>query len=180
MTNGKTDIELLSAIQAGDEAAFKCVFDAYWQKLFSAILSLIGDEDQAKDILQNTFITFWDKRGSMIISDSLWPFLFRIAKNDVIDQFRKTKVRLLGVDTLIADLSNYSSIEDHMEVKELQSVIDAELVKMPQNMKLCFQLSREDDKSVREISRQLQLSEQTVKNNISEALRRLRSRLKLT
>ncbi|KLT67211.1 RNA polymerase sigma factor [Pedobacter sp. BMA] len=180
MMNGKTDIELLQAIQAGDEKAFKCVFDAYWQRLLAAIVQLIGDEDQAKDILQNTFVTFWDKRGSLIISDSLWPFLFRIAKNDVIDLFRKNKVRLQGMDLLIADLQNHSGIEESISLKELQTEIDAELVKMPQNMKLCFQLSREDDKSVREISRELHLSEQTVKNNISEALRRLRGRLKLT
>jgi RNA polymerase sigma-70 factor (family 1) len=176
----KSDIELLKAIQSGDDEAFKNVFDVYWKRLYSVVMNLVGDEDHTKDILQNTFITFWNKRNSLIIADSLWPYLIKIARNDVIDQFRKNKVRLEGAELLINDLQYYDTVEEVMISRELQTVIDSEIVNMPLNMKLCFELSRHEEKSIREIASELRLSEQTVKNNISEALKRLRQRVKLT
>jgi len=47
------------------------------------------------------------------------------------------------------------------------------------NMKHCFQMSRQEEKTIKEIAIELRLSEQTVKNNISEALRRLRTHIRL-
>lgn len=176
----KSDIELLQAIRSGDEGAFKHVFDSYWKRLYSVVIHLVGDEDQTKDILQNTFIIFWNNRNTIIISDSLWPYFIKIARNDVIDLFRKNKVRLEGAENLINDLQAYHTVEETIITRELQSLIDAEVIEMPRNMKLCFELSRREEKTIREIATELRLSEQTVKNNISEALRRLRHRINLT
>jgi RNA polymerase sigma-70 factor (ECF subfamily) len=64
--------------------------------------------------------------------------------------------------------------DEQLLLKEVTQTVDAELSKMPVNMRQCFRLSRYEDKSIREIAAELKLSEQTVKNNISEALRRLR------
>lgn len=173
--NNRSDKELLLAMCSGDELAFQYIFDRYWQPLFSFVNRTINDEDQTKDILQNTFLELWKKKENLIVQDSLMPYLIKVAKNDVISLFRRDKVRLAGDEILIGNLQRVTNPDELIIANELQQAIDTELVKMPLNMRQCFQLSRYENRSIREIASELMLSEQTVKNNISEALRRLRS-----
>lgn len=173
----KSDKELFQSIQLGDEYAFQSLFNRHWEPLFKFICKLTGDEDLAKDILQNAFIEIWNKKETLLVQDSLMPYLMTITKNEVMSLFRKEKTRLAGEEILIANLKRVNHPDEHLIAHELQSAIDTELVKMPFNMRQCFQLSRYEQKSIRDISSELKLSEQTVKNNISEALRRLRIHL---
>jgi len=177
MMKGKSDKELFQAICLGDEYAFQCIFDRHWQALFTFVCKLISDEDQAKDVLQNAFIEIWHKKESLIVEDSVMPYLIAITKNEVMSLFRKDKIRLAGDEILIANLKRVNRPDEHLIAGELQMAIDTVLIKMPFNMRQCFQLSRYEQKPIRDIANELMLSEQTVKNNISEALRRLRSHL---
>jgi RNA polymerase sigma-70 factor (family 1) len=180
VTNQKTDKRLLEELCMGDESAFELLFDRHWEELFAFVSRMTGEDEQARDILQNTFIVLWKNKNQLLISDSLRPYLFRVAKNETISLFRKHKVRLDGMDTLAHSLYAADNPESLLIGKELNSSIEFEVLKMPLSMKKCFQLSRYENKSIREIAQELSLSEQTVKNNISEALNRLRKRLKLT
>jgi RNA polymerase sigma-70 factor (family 1) len=180
MREEKTDRELAKEIRAGSEMAFQMVFERHWKPLYAFVFRLISDEDQTKDILQNTFLEIWKRREQLIAADSLMPLLLKIAKNEVITLFRKDKVRLAGDEILIRNLQQIASAEDHLIAAELQDEIDKELVKMPSNMRQCFQLSKYENRSVKEIAAELMLSEQTVKNNISEALKRLKLALLLS
>ncbi|HMI01081.1 MAG TPA: RNA polymerase sigma-70 factor [Pedobacter sp.] len=174
---GKSDKELFQAMRSGDEYAFQSIFNRHWQPLLAFVCKLISDEDQAKDIVQNAFIEIWHKKETLLVQDSLMPYLTVITKNEVMSLFRKDKIRLAGDEILIANLKRVNHPDEHLIAGELQSAIDTELVKMPSNMRQCFQLSRYEQKSIRDIANELMLSEQTVKNNISEALRRLRNHL---
>lgn len=174
MRNHKSDKELLKEMSNGDETAFQCLFDCHWDTLYTYVYRLINDKDQTKDILQNVFLEVWNKKETLLIDDSILPYLYKIAKNDVMSLFRRNKVRLVGNDVLIRNLKRSSATDDRIIARQLQEVIDLELAKMPFNMRQCFQLSKYEHKSIREIALELMLSEQTVKNNISEALKRLR------
>ncbi|MBC6112699.1 RNA polymerase sigma factor [Pedobacter fastidiosus] len=180
ITHQKTDKQLLEELGLGDENAFAHLFDRHWGTLFAFVSRMIGEDEQAKDIVQNTFIVVWKNKHQLLISDSLMPYLYKVAKNETISLFRKNKVRFDGMDTLAQDLHSVDNPENLLITKELESTIEIEVVKMPISMKKCFQLSRYENKSVRDIAEELSLSEQTVKNNISEALSRLRKRVKLT
>lgn len=173
----KSDKELFQAMRSGDELAFQSLFNRHWKPLFTFVNKLIGDEDQAKDVLQNAFITIWNKREVLIIEDSVMPYLVNVAKNEVISLFRKDKVRLAGDDILLNNLQRVSHPDELLIAGELQSAVDTELIKMPFNMRQCFQLSRYEQRSIYDIANELMLSEQTVKNNIAEARRRLRNSL---
>lgn len=175
--SGKSDKELLDAVRTGSEQAFQCLFDRHWKALYAFVFRLLNDEDQTKDILQNTFLELWNKKDTLLVNDSLLPYLAKVAKNDVISLFRRDKVRLEGVETLVENLQRTAYSDERLLTNELQQAIDEELTKMPLNMQRCFQLSRYENKSIRDIASELLLSEQTVKNNISDALRRLRQAL---
>lgn len=177
MKEVRSDKELAEEIRSGSEIAFEAVFSRHWKPLYAFVFRLINDEDQTKDILQNTFLEVWNRRASLFAADSLMPLLIKIAKNEVITLFRKDKVRLAGDEILIRNLQQIASAEEYLIATELQVEIDKELVKMPQNMRQCFRLSKYENRSVKEIAAELMLSEQTVKNNISEALKRLKMAL---
>ncbi|MCX2481399.1 sigma-70 family RNA polymerase sigma factor [Pedobacter sp. MC2016-15] len=174
MKEERSDRELAKEIRSGSENAFETVFSRYWKPLYAFVFRLINDEDLTKDILQNTFLEIWKRKESLFATDSLMPLLVKIAKNEVITLFRRDKVRLAGDEILIRNLQQIASAEEHLIATELQGEIDRELTKMPLNMRQCFHLSKYENRSVKEIAAELMLSEQTVKNNISEALKRLK------
>ena len=170
----QSDKELLKQMASGDEQAFHLLFNRYWKNLFSFVYRLTKDESHTKDILQDVFLYCWNKRATIYAETSLLPYLITIARNNVMMAFRKDKIRLEGADVLLETIERYASVDEQLLFKELKNAVDNELLKMPFNMRSCFQLSRFEDKSIRDIAAELGLSEQTVKNNISEALRRLR------
>ncbi|WP_166670640.1 RNA polymerase sigma factor [Olivibacter sp. XZL3] len=172
-----SDQELLRALSLGDEEAFHALFDRHWKKLFSFIYRFTKDEDQTKDILQDVFLYIWNRKHLLYAEESFLPYLNKVAKSNIMMSFRKDKIKLNGIDILMERLSRLEETDDQLMLKETQHVVDQELHKMPHNMRLCFILSRYEEKSIHDIANELNLSEQTVKNNISEALRRLRSSL---
>jgi len=173
------DKKLLNAIQLGDIHAFRTIFDRYWKPLYSIVLAITRDDEVTKDILQNTFSSFWERRKTFIIEDSLLPLLNRMARNDIINQVRRNKVRLAWEEELVDELRFSMAADANLIARELSEEIDSAIVRMPVNMKHCFQMSRQEEKTIKEIAIELRLSEQTVKNNISEALRRLRTHIRL-
>ena len=173
----KSDKELVEALRSGDENAFECIFERHWQPLYAFVNKMIADQDQTKDVLQNTFLEVWKRKKTLYADDSILPFLIKVAKNEVITLFRKDKVRLTGDEILISNLQREGLTDDKLLATELQGAIESELIKMPVNMRKCFHLSRYEQKSIKDIAAELLLSEQTVKNNISEALKRLRNGL---
>lgn len=173
----KSDKELVEALRSGDENAFECIFERHWQPLYAFVNKMIADQDQTKDVLQNTFLEVWKRKETLYTDDSILPFLIKVAKNEVITLFRKDKVRLTGDEILISNLQREGLTDDKLLATELQGAIESELIKMPVNMRKCFHLSRYEQKSIKDIAAELLLSEQTVKNNISEALKRLRNGL---
>lgn len=162
-------------MKSGNQKAFEELYDRYWPEVYSMIYRRVSDREVTKDIVQDIFINLWLYRDRIIAERSLAPWLNVIARKQAISWYRKqlsTKQREIQYQNSEA-LVLPSSAE--FEAKELQDLLDREIEKMPVNMKQSFQLSRYENKSIREIAFELCLSEQTVRNNISIALERLRS-----
>lgn len=173
-TKETADKTLLEALSKGDQNAFTILFNRHWESLFTFVYRLTGDEDHTKDILQDVFVMLWKNRAELYAKESFLPYLNTVAYSQVMMAFRKSKVRLQGIDQLKQLIQSPAFSDEKLLLKEVQHTVEIELDKMPKNMKACFSLSRYEDKSIRMIAAELGLSEQTVKNNISEALRRLR------
>jgi RNA polymerase sigma-70 factor (family 1) len=170
-----TDQDLITAMKSGNQKAFEELYDRYWPEVYNMIYRRVSDREVTKDIVQDIFINLWLYRDRIIAERSLAPWLNVTARKQAISWYRKqlsTKQREAQYQDGEA-LVLPSSAE--FEAKELQDLLDREIEKMPVNMKQSFQLSRYENKSIREIAFELCLSEQTVRNNISIALERLRS-----
>lgn len=170
-----TDQGLITAMKNGDQKAFEELYDRYWPEVYSMIYRRVNDREVTKDIVQDIFINLWLYRDRIMAERSLAPWLNVTARKQAISWYRKqlsTKQRegqYQDSEVLVPPSST------EFEAKELQDLLDREIEKMPVNMKQSFQLSRYENKSIREIASELCLSEQTVRNNISMALERLRT-----
>ncbi|EHQ27494.1 RNA polymerase sigma factor [Mucilaginibacter paludis] len=170
-----TDDLLLAALRKGDEKAFQVLYERYWPEVYTMVYRRLGDEEAAKDIVQNIFVNLWTSRKEIFIESSLAPYLNRAARNKAITFYKKNVATLIR-DTDFQDSQVQYSPEFTLEAKELETVINDEIAKMPDTMRKTFVLSRQENKSIREIAVELSLSEQTIKNNISQALDRLRKK----
>jgi RNA polymerase sigma-70 factor (family 1) len=169
-----SDKELLHAMSSGDQVAFTVLFNRHWKSLFAFVHKLTQDENETKDILQDVFVHIWNSKEKLYANESFLPYLNTVAYSNVMMAFRRNKIKLQGTDTLLQMVERSMQSDDRLLYMEAKQSVDHALEKMPVNMRQCFRLSRFDEKSIREIAAELGLSEQTVKNNISEALRRLK------
>jgi len=163
-----------------NEQAFSCLIDRYHSVLFRHLLRRTQSPADAQEILQDIFISLWNKRLSVYAEESIYPYLFRAAKYEIIDWYVKTERKVHRAAVLLED-DNYQvdfPAEDFLMARELSELLNAEIAKMPATMKTVFQLSRDESLSVKQIAQTLSISEQTVKNNITIALKRLRHTLK--
>ncbi|WP_257668946.1 RNA polymerase sigma-70 factor [Parapedobacter tibetensis] len=165
-------------IRNKDHAAFKAVYDRYWELLYRHAMRMIGDEEEVKDIIQEVFLSLWNKAPQLELHTSLSAYLYTAVRNRVLNLIEKNQTRNSYRTYLEASSSAYHCItEDDVRAKELQRLIEAEVNNLPAKMRVVFQLSREEDQSYKQIAHKLEISEKTVKKQVSNALKVLRMKL---
>jgi len=174
-----SDQPLLEHIQRDSPKAFAMLLDRYSQALFEHVYRKIGHREDAEDITQEIFLSFWKNRTTIHVdaNSSLQSYLFGAAKYKVIDYYTKAAVQIPQLDS-IQEMGAAAHADDALLTKELQCLLEKELNAMPERMRRPLQLSREEEMTIREIAQLLEISEQSVKNNISSALYKLRLRVK--
>ena len=166
-------------MQQDDEDAFAVVVHRYRRQLYSQIYKRLGSADDTKDLLQDIYLSLWNNRMSIVITESFLPYLSRAAHYTIVDQYLFRKKRsALEVSLSLMDEPAHLPVEDLILAEDLQKEFDRELLKMPATVQDVFRLSRKEGLSIKEIAARLDLSEQTVKNYISTALQSLRAYLK--
>lgn len=174
--NTPSDKELLEAIKQDDHAAFEVLFNRYWDYLFGIVYRRLNDREETLDVVQDIFVYLWNSRASLSVKSGLEPYLFSAARNQLYSLYRRNQLRQVK-EEMQAVVSVPLEADGQLLFREVDRLVTDELQKMPDNVRKCFTLSREEGKSIREIAAELTLSEKTVKNNISDALKRLRLHL---
>lgn len=159
-------------------SAYKELFDRYWLKLYSAARSRLQDEDEAKDCVQDVFLNIWSKRESLPVPDSVKAYLFISLKNKILNAVRQKLTSEKHLQRYLEELDTKSESESpDLELHELEAVVEDEISRMPEQMRRIFMLSRDEGLSGSQIAEQLSLSHQTVRNQISNSLKRIRQRV---
>lgn len=174
------DAALWQQVKRGDTASFTCLFERYWDEMFSMAYRRLADEATAKDFVQNIFIHAWENRQQIAVEDRLSPYLFTALKYSLIRHiYREAKQGTTDLPLSIYSLPDETEQrkEEHYEFDRLKEKVQSEIASMPDRMREVFTLSYENELSIREISLRLSISEQTVKNQLHNALKRLRYRL---
>ncbi|HEY0245281.1 MAG TPA: RNA polymerase sigma-70 factor [Mucilaginibacter sp.] len=177
-SNDLTDIQLIRLLKEDSETAFAEIYKRYAKSLADFTASKLFNLEDAQDIIHDLFVRLWEDRKQLNITSNLKTYLFTIARYRIIDKIRKNVTRQEYSDMLQSLSSAYqSSIEQEITSKELQQTILKSLNQLSPKVKEIYILSREENLSISEIATKLQLSEQTVKNQLSTALAHLRKSL---
>lgn len=173
----KPDIKLTEKIQRSDPTAFKKLFEKYWEDLYRKAYHRLQDQALAEDMVQDVFADLWAQRTRLNIHRGIANYLYSVLKYKIIhwasqhDRQQQMQAHLLERMEEIED-----TILGVLEAGSIKKTISEVIDTFPANMRQIF-LLRTEDYSVGEIAAALQLAEQTIKNNHTEALKRLKIKL---
>ncbi|KAB7530221.1 RNA polymerase sigma-70 factor [Flagellimonas olearia] len=176
----KEEKALLARLKSGDEKAFELIYDLMAGRLYNYCNSRINHREVSEGIVQEVFISLWQKRTDLTITSSLESYLFGSAKYQILNHIRSEKVRRIYANKLGGYLlKNFENpTEDFMAMKDFSFLIDEIVGSLPPKCQKVFKMSRYEHLSIQEISIKMQISTRTVENHITKALSHIRKELK--
>lgn len=173
-----TDIQLVELFGVGDIGAFEEIYNRYWLKLYAAAYKRLKEREIAKEIVQEFFTSFWINREHVKIRTSLQGYLFTSIKYLVLNHKRAEAVRNSYAEILLMVGNSFdNSTEENYYYKELLERVETEVNLLPPKCRNVFELSRKQYKTNKEIAELMGISEKTVENHLTKALRYLRVNL---
>jgi len=157
--------------------AYDEIYERYWCKLYTTALKRIGSEEDAKDLVQDLFISLWIKREILEIKVSLSAYLFSAIKYRIINYIESNLVKSNYLKTLEKAFDYDNSTNEKILCNDLERFLESGIKSLSPKVKEVFVLSRMERLSNNEIASKLDVSEQTVKNQISKALKTLKLHL---
>jgi RNA polymerase sigma-70 factor (ECF subfamily) len=166
--------ELIYFVRQNDLKAFNQLVKYYWEKLFTYAFKLTDDRMLAQSIVQNIFVDLWEKRQSVQIENPD-SYFFRAVKFQVFKSYRDQKMKREILQEKFEDYLLETEGEYEIEmVQKLHQSID----RLPDRCREILKLNRLSELSIDQIATQLNLSKQTVKNQLSKAFFLLRADLR--
>lgn len=169
-----TDEQLFSLLQEGDEAAFTEVYRRYWKLLFSVATNKTGMLADAEEIVQDIFADLWKRRADISIRSTLKQYLAGAVKFQVFAYYDKQQRQ--------RDFQQQAATggwqEPECDYNALKAQILQATAQLPERCRLVYELSRNEGLSHKEIAQTLGISEKTVENQITKALKHLHSALR--
>lgn len=172
---------LIEKLNKGSYEAFDELYSLYADSLYGFALLHTRSRVQAEDIVSDTFLKVWNMRASISPAGSFKAMLFTIAKNQMIDVFRK-QINRPEFEEYILFCEHENLLDNTSEEKIYYDDLIGKLAvakqKLTPSQRKTFELSREEGLTGSEIALLLNLSEQTVKNHLTAALKILRAELR--
>lgn len=157
----------------GDRQAFAILYSHYAPLLYKAVYPLTNRcKEDTEEIIQDLFVKVWDRRDNLLTIQSFRPFIFRLARNRVIDWYRKNASKR---DYCTFYSENYAdeaiSVTDDLLFEEYYALAMEAIAKLPSRQKQIFNLRHTGDLSLNEIAGELRISIHAVKKQLYQATR---------
>jgi RNA polymerase sigma-70 factor (family 1) len=166
---------LLNELKSGQNAAYEVVFKKYYQALSVKAYLMLEDEMEAEDLVQNLFVSMWQKSYYQSINTSLKAYLFRAVHNQCLMSLRKRKVaqqRLVDyIETVTENEISKAESQDYEHT--LNSVVN----ELPAQRQKAFKLVYLEDKKYKEAAEEMGLSVNSVKTHLKLAIKMLQKKL---
>jgi RNA polymerase sigma-70 factor (ECF subfamily) len=169
---------LIKGIEEGREDAYKQLFHQYYAQLVVFARKVVLDDDLARDLVQDVFVTFYEKRKDIKIHSSLKAHLYQSVRNRCLNQLKHSQIRRDHHSNIYQDKKQDEAfVEDKLQETELEQKIHNIVKELPGQCKRIFEMSRFEGITNQEIADKLELSKRTVETQISKALKVLRKHL---
>lgn len=155
---------------------FKNLFDLYFDDIRKYLYYRCGDTAISTDLAQDTFMRIWEKQMDLLPGKDT-GLLYKIASDLFVSHTRRERLRKEAPREIRFGQRD-STPEDEISYKELQDKYEKTLMRLPENQRIAFLMSRTEELTYPEIAARLSISVKAVEKRVSGALSRLRKELK--
>ncbi len=177
----------LEALHAGDPEEFSRLVDTYSSKIYRLALKMLNHQQDAEDVLQETFVKAYRGLKTFDGRSKLSTWLFRIATNEALMVIRRKHPEIVSIDEPVeteegeqepVQIIDWCCLpEEEMLSEESREKLDAAVQKLPERLRVVFLLRDINDLSTHETAEVLGLTDTAVKTRLSRARLRLREEL---
>ncbi len=169
------DEELFAGINRRDISAFKVLYDEYYKALVLYAVNFVGRTNVAEDIVQELFVTIWEKQLMFLSFTSFRVYLYNAVRNAALDYLKHQDVEAKYIEYLSESFREIDDSDELME-EEVRRLLYKEIDRLAPQMRKIFLMYMEGKKN-EEIARTLNVSTETIKTQRKRALKLLKSRL---
>lgn len=166
----------LGRIAAGDQAAFREIYTAYYKRLYQFALAIVKTREPAEEIVEDVFIRIWQKRAGITAIQNIRVYLYTATKNTALNYLsRKARESITeSFDHIHISLSGSSvNPEQVLITAEMFRKIQQAVEDLPPRCKMIFKLVREDGLQYKEVAAILNISVNTIDVQMAIAVRRI-------
>jgi len=174
-----TEQELLGLIAGSDQNAFRLLFDQYRSKVYSLACRLTKDKEAAEDVVQEVFTRIWLNKQSLTGLDSFEAWLRTITRNHIYNKLRRLATEEAFLRQLLKD-NEWASDNltlNTIAYNELHRILQAAEDQLTPRQKEVYRLGKQEGLKYEDIAQTLQVSKDTVKFHMTEALRSIKEYL---
>ena len=179
-TSAPVAAALLPAVARGNVSAFEELYDRYSSTVYGLLLRILGNADDAQEVLQETFVKAWTSAKMLdAVRGSEVAWLISIARSRGIDRLRSRKVRLEREDEAGREISFFTDPAgaDSAIQSEERSAVRSALTELPEPQRIALELAYFEGLSQSEIAARLSEPLGTVKTRMQLGMKKLRDRL---
>ncbi|HEY8954811.1 RNA polymerase sigma-70 factor [Chitinophaga sp.] len=170
------DVQLILRLQAGDETAFREVFDRFSQKIYGLACHFLKNKEHGKEVVQETMLRLWEHRAKLDTGYALAPYIYTIARRVTLNLLRQAASSRAATIKLWQSVSAYhNETEETILGADLERVTGQILDILPPQQREVFRLSRFEGLTYEEIATRMNISVHTVKYHMMAALKVLRT-----
>jgi len=171
-----TDQILLNDLKNGKKTAYEQVFKKYYKSLSLKAYMMLEDEMEAEDLIQNLFISMWQKSHYHSVNSSLKAYLFRAVHNQCLMALRTRKVIQQKMDEYTERINLEKDIEQSEQTGS-ENTINLALNELPAQRQKAFKLVYMENKKYQDAANEMRLSVNSIKTHLKLAVKMLQEKL---
>ncbi len=172
-----TDHKLAALLKSSDQKAFRALYERYWKLLYVAAYHKLRSKELAEEVVQNIFTGIWEKRLTTEIREP--------------EHYLRTALRYQVISTIEAQLAkekllrhpslqheNTADAFSPINLMDLHTAMQQAIAMLPEKTGEIFRLSRLEHYPIKQIAKQMNISEKAVEYHITQSLKMMRMQLK--
>lgn len=172
------DLKWIKEVLAGNKQVFSHIINKYKNPLYATILRMTKNPDNAQDLVQEAFIKVYNQLGKFEQKGSFSNWLYRVAINHCMDEFRKKSYTTKKVELDETKVVNSNHPEVIFLKKEKSRQLEKLIATLPEDERMIILLRYVNELGYKEISEMMDLPLTNVRNKLHRAKKKMREQVK--